>query len=90
MTKLENMSSTTSINLGDHFKGFLLRLTKAGRYGSASEAIRAALRLLEEEEAKYGSLMKALEEGEESGECSMNFDDIVQEAIAEHKAETAQ
>jgi antitoxin ParD1/3/4 len=83
------VSNTTSINLGDHFKGFLLRLTKAGRYGSASEAVRAALRLLEEEEAKYGSLMKALEEGEESGECAENFDDVVQGAIAEHRTEAA-
>lgn len=84
------MSNTTSINLGDHFKGFLLQLTKAGRYGSASEAVRAALRLLEGEEAKYEALMKALDDGEESGECAEDFDDIVQEAIAEYKAEAAQ
>ncbi len=83
------MSNTTSINLGDHFRGFLLQLTKAGRYGSASEAVRAALRLLEEEEAKYGALIKALQEGEESGQCTENYDDIVQEAIAEYKTKAA-
>ncbi len=83
------MSTTTSINLGEHFKGFLSRLTKAGRYGSASEAVRAALRLLEDEEAKYGVLMKALEDGDESGECSENFDDIVRETIAEQKTEAS-
>ena len=83
------MSSTTSINLGDHFKGFLSHLTKTGRYGSSSEAIRAALRLLEEEEAKYESLMKALNEGEASGECEEDFDDIVQATLSEYKAETA-
>jgi len=83
------MSNTTSINLGDHFKGFLLQLTQAGRYGSASEAVRAALRLLEEEEAKYGALIKALQEGEESGQCTENYDDIVQEAIAEYKTKAA-
>jgi antitoxin ParD1/3/4 len=84
------MSTTTSINLGNHFKEFLSRLTKAGRFGSASEAVRAALRLLEDEEAKYGVLMKALEEGEESGECTENFDDVVRGAIAEQKTEPAQ
>ena len=84
------MSSTTSINLGDHFQGFLLRLTKTGRYGSASKAARAALRLLEEEEAKYGTLMKALQEAEESGECGENFDDIVQGSITEYRAKAAQ
>lgn len=83
------MSTTTSINLGDHFQGFLLRLTKTGRYGSASEAVRAALRLLEEEEAKYITLMKALQEGEESGECEEDFDDIVQGAITEFTAKAA-
>jgi antitoxin ParD1/3/4 len=84
------MSSTTSINLGDHFQGFLLRLTKTGRYGSASEALRAALRLLEEEEAKYSNLMTALKEGEESGQCDHNFDDIVQVAITEYMAKAVQ
>ena len=78
--------STTSINLGDHFTGFLSHLTENGRYGSVSEAVRAALRLLEQEEAKVESLQQALTEGEESGECSENFDDIVQEAITEYKA----
>ena len=82
------MSSTTSINLGNHFKGLLSRLTQTGRYGSASEVVRAALRLLEEEEAKYEVLMDALDEGEESGECSEDFDDIVQKALAEHKSES--
>jgi antitoxin ParD1/3/4 len=78
------MSSTTSINLGDHFTGFLSKLTESGRYGSASEAVRAALRLLEQEEAKNIALMEALETGEKSGECHDSFDDIVQEAITEY------
>ena len=81
------MSNTTSINLGDYFTGFLSRLTESGRYGSVSEAVRAGLRLLEQEEAKYAALMTALEEGEASGECTEEFDDIVQEAIAEYKAD---
>lgn len=83
------MGNTTSINLGDHFKSFLLQLTKTGRYGSASEAVRAALRLLEEEETKYESLVKALQEGEASGDCTEDFDDIVHEAIVEYKTKAA-
>ena len=77
------MSGTTSINLGDHFTGFLSHLTDSGRYGSVSEAVRAALRLLEQEEAKYEVLMDSLEEGEASGESNMSFDDIVAEAKTE-------
>ena len=77
------MSNVTSINLGDHFTSLLGQLTKSGRYGSVSEAVRAALRLLEQEEAKYQSLMNALDAGEESGESSLGFDDVIAEAKSE-------
>ncbi len=79
--------STTSINLGDHFTSFLGQLTESGRYGSVSEAVRAALRLLEQEEAKFESLQNALIEGEESGESTQSFGDIVNEAKAKFYAE---
>jgi antitoxin ParD1/3/4 len=74
------MSNTTSINLGDHFTDFIGHLTQSGRYGSASEAVRAALRLLEEEESKYQYLTNALADGENSGESSRTLDDIVESA----------
>ena len=80
------MSNTTSINLGEHFTGFLSQLTESGRYGSSSEAVRAALRLLEQEEAKYDALMDALDQGEASGESTHPFDDIVAEAKAQFYA----
>ena len=35
------MSNTTSINLGDHFTDFIGNLTESGRYGSASDVVRA-------------------------------------------------
>jgi antitoxin ParD1/3/4 len=81
------MANTTSINLGDHFTEFLSQLTENGRYGSTSEAVRAALRLLEREEAKMEFLQNALTEGEESGESNEPFDDIVNNAMHEYKAE---
>ena len=81
------MSNTTSINLGDHFTDFLGRLTKNGRYGSVSEAVRTALRLLEQEEAKLELLHNALTEGEDSGDSSRSFGDIVDEAKADFHAE---
>ena len=76
------MANTTSINLGDHFTAFLARLTASGRYGSASEAMRAALRLLEQEEARHEALLNALDEGEKSGQSQRTLSDIVAEAKA--------
>ncbi|HEX5326160.1 MAG TPA: type II toxin-antitoxin system ParD family antitoxin [Acetobacteraceae bacterium] len=61
------MTKNTSISLGDHFTGFIDAQVRAGRYGSASEVLRAGLRLLEEHEANVKALQDALIAGEESG-----------------------
>ncbi|MCP4185497.1 MAG: type II toxin-antitoxin system ParD family antitoxin [Hyphomicrobiales bacterium] len=61
------MSKNTSITLGDHLDEFIGAQIGTGRYGSASEVVRAGLRLLEEHETKLQTLRAALNEGEESG-----------------------
>lgn len=60
------MARNTSVSLGDHFASFIDQQVNEGRYGSASDVIRAALRLLEEREAKLTALRHALIEGENS------------------------
>ena len=57
----------TSMSLGEHFSAFVESKVAEGRYASASEVVRAGLRLLEEREAKVKALRDALIEGEESG-----------------------
>lgn len=61
------MARNTSISLGDHFSDFIEAQVQTGRYGSASDVVRAGLRLLEEHEAKVRALQGALIAGEESG-----------------------
>ena len=61
------MAKNTSVSLGDHFADFIEAQVASGRYGSASDVIRAGLRLLEENEGKRTALISALIEGEQSG-----------------------
>ena len=61
------MSRNTSLTLGAHFADFVDQQVGHGRYSSASEVVRAGLRLLEEQEAQLAALRAALIEGEASG-----------------------
>lgn len=72
------MSKNTSFSIGDHFGAFVAAQVEQGRYSSASDVVRAALRLLEEQEAKLVALRAALIEGEQSGASTpFNFEAFV-------------
>ncbi len=60
------MGKNTSISLGSHFEQFISSAVESGKYSSASEVVRSALRLLENEEIKLKELRTALKEGENS------------------------
>ncbi|MDG4882059.1 type II toxin-antitoxin system ParD family antitoxin [Mesorhizobium sp. WSM4884] len=61
------MPKNTSVTLGDQYDAFIRRQIENGRFGSASEAVRAGLRLLEEEELRLERLRGAIDEGDMSG-----------------------
>ena len=81
------MAKNTSISLGDHFEGFISRQIESGRYGSASEVVRASLRLLEEHEQRIGTVRQALIDGENSGDAgALDMKDIKRKARRRVKA----
>jgi len=61
------MAKNTSILLGDYFDNFINHQIKSGRFSSASEVVRAALRLFEQEVKQKGELIEELKKGEKSG-----------------------
>ena len=70
------MAKNTSFSIGEHFSAFVETQIGLGRYSSASDVVRAGLRLLEEQETKLAALRAALIEGEQSGVSTRNVEDI--------------
>ncbi|MCY4383531.1 MAG: type II toxin-antitoxin system ParD family antitoxin [Nitrospinae bacterium] len=75
------MPRNTSVSLGDHFTGFIEEQVASGRYNSASDVVRAGLRLLEEHEVRVVALREGFIEGEGSGRATPSDSD----ALIAHK-----
>jgi len=73
------MAKNTSVTLGDHFDGFITGQVESGRFGSASEVVRAGLRLLENTETKLETLRRLLTEGEQSGVADYRYEAFIAE-----------
>ena len=78
------MQKNTSVTLGKHYENFISQQVIQGRFGSASETIRAGLRLLEERETKLSLLRRALIEGEESGTSDYSLKGLLAELDGEN------
>lgn len=84
------MARNTSVSLGDHFASFIDEKVQEGRYGSASDVIRAGLRLLEEEEAKLERLRAEIAKGDASGPAyPIDWEKRRKERIAAYHARTS-
>ena len=58
---------TRNVNLTEELDSFVSAKVASGRYGNASDVVRASLRALEREERLFEAVHAALEDGENSG-----------------------
>jgi len=80
------MPRNTSVTLGDHFDAFVEAKISEGRFASVSEAVRAGLRLLENEEQKLALLRAKLEQAELSPLVEdFDVDDLIVELDKEKR-----
>jgi antitoxin ParD1/3/4 len=75
----------TSYTIGKHFENFIKDLVESGRYSTASEVMRDALRLVEEREerrkVKLEALRSEIQKGLDSGPVEdFDVEDIIAEA----------
>ena len=78
----------TSVSLGQHFTSCIDTQVQSGRYGSASDVVRAGLRLLEEHESRVKALQDALLAGLHSGEPRpFDFEAFKARKRADHAAQ---
>ena len=80
------MARTTTVALGPHYENFIQSTISSGRFNNTSEVVRAALRLLEDDEARWAALRAAIDEGESSPDV-INFDrnSFLAELKAKHR-----
>lgn len=78
------MARTTSVTIGPQLDDFVSKLLESGRYGSTSEVMRSALRLLERQENQMAALRQAVAAGEQSGESDLTLSQIADQVKQEH------
>lgn len=73
--------ATTSLSLGEHWEVFIRNEVAGGRYGSASEVVRDALRTMEERKSKLEALRSHLAQGAKQANVSEFVDDFSMDAL---------
>jgi antitoxin ParD1/3/4 len=75
--------ATTSLSLGEHWEVFIKNEISSGRYGSASEVVRDALRAMEERKSKLDALRNHLSKGAEQARLGQFVEDFSMDSLIE-------
>jgi antitoxin ParD1/3/4 len=73
--------ATTSLSLGEHWEVFIKNEISSGRYGSASEVVRDALRSMEERKSKLEALRAHLTQGAQQAKSGDFVDDFSMDTL---------
>jgi len=84
----------SSYTLGEHYETFVRSLVESGRWASASEVIRDALRLMEDHEqlrqVRLDALRAEIQKGLDSGDAGpLDVEEIIAEAKRRKQAKDA-
>ncbi|MEY4589032.1 MAG: antitoxin ParD1 [Pseudomonadota bacterium] len=66
--------ATTSLSLGEYWEVFIKTEIATGKYGSASEVVRDALRAMEERKSRLEALRSHLKQGAEQAKSGQFVD----------------
>jgi antitoxin ParD1/3/4 len=71
---------TLNVSLTPHLEQFIHETVNSGRYQSASEVVRTALRLLEERERLRGEIQKGLDSGPATPMTAQDWEELKRRA----------
>jgi len=80
--QLRRCRTTTSLSLGRHWEDFIRAEVESGRYGSASEVVRDALRALEDRKQRRDALRAHLAQGAAESARGVHVEDFSMAKVA--------
>ena len=81
--------ATTSLSLGEHWEIYIKNEISSGRYSSASEVVRDALRAMEERKSKLEALRTHLAQGAKQASVGEFVDNFSMDALINDLGDTS-
>ncbi|PYB71338.1 type II toxin-antitoxin system ParD family antitoxin [Rhizobium wuzhouense] len=77
----------TALDLEAHWLNFIDEKVKSGRYASADEVVRDALKGLEDQDRKLADVLRQIDEGRQQAEAGVFVDDKFLDGLIEADVE---